>query len=372
MSLINKMLQDLDQRGAADTAHLPPDIRAAALAERRVPRRQVVIGASALTLCAAVAAFIWIKRPVTAVPPAVGAAPVLAPVVVPPPAPAAAGASTQDAPQAGHPVTDTPAAAPLAAAPAVKVPDAAVAAAAAATSPVFGTASPAAARPSAAGKPRMAPVPAGLPAPAQPMAARDLPAPAAGRQQTVGQRAENFYRQALASLDEGRVSAAYTAFDQALALNPRHDAARQSLVSLLIEDGRGDEAMQQLQQGLAADPGQTALAMLLARMQIERGTSGVETLLRTLPAATGNADYHAFLAGALQRDGRHKEAVDQYAAALRVTPEQGVWLMGMGISLQADKRDRDAAEAFRRAKASGMLTPALDAFVERKLLQLAQ
>lgn len=359
MSLINKMLQDLDARGSTAGADLPPDIRAAAVSERRLPRKQVIIAASVLTVGAAVAAVIWLKRPVTPAP----AAPVVvlaapAPVSVTVPAPVTA------------PVTAAPAAPAVTAAPA-NAPG--KPAGPAETSTVFEE-EPVRAAPVAA-KPRNS-VPA-QPAPPRVTAPRSLPPPvpavaSGGREQTVAQRSENFYRQALSALDEGRVSAAYTAFDQALALNPRHDAARQSLVSLLIEDGRSDEAMQQLQQGLAADPGQSALAMLLARMQIERGTSGVATLLRTLPAATGNADYHAFLAGALQRDGRHKEAVEQYAAALRITPEHGVWLMGMGISLQAEKRERDAAEAFRRAKASGMLTPALDTFVERKLQQLAQ
>ena len=128
--------------------------------------------------------------------------------------------------------------------------------------------------------------------------------------------------------------------------------------------------MRELEQGLATDPAQPSLAMLLARMQIERGTSGVATLLRTLPSANGNADYHAFLAGALQREQRHKEAVVQYVAALRGAPDNGVWLMGLGISLQAEKRNGEALDAFQRAKASGVLTAPLMSFVERKIQQL--
>ncbi len=89
-----------------------------------------------------------------------------------------------------------------------------------------------------------------------------------------------------------------------------------------------------------------------------------------MPAAQGNAEYHAFLAGALQRENRHREAVEQYQAALRRTPEQGVWLMGLGISLQAEKRDADALAAFQKAKSSGMLTPALMSFVQGRIQQL--
>lgn len=205
-----------------------------------------------------------------------------------------------------------------------------------------------------------------------PAAARNSNNPViGGRDMTPSQRSEAHYRTALDALEEGRMPAAFAALDQALKLNPRHDAARQSLVALLIEAGRSDEAMQQLEQGLALDPAQPAMAMLLARMQIERGNSGVTTLLRTLPSAGGNADYHAFLAGALQRESRHREAAEQYGAALRTSPEHGIWLMGLGISLQAEKRDREALAAFERAKASGTLTPPLLTFVERKVQQLA-
>jgi MSHA biogenesis protein MshN len=91
-----------------------------------------------------------------------------------------------------------------------------------------------------------------------------------------------------------------------------------------------------------------------------------------LPAAQGNGEYLAFLAGALQREGRHREAVEQYSAALRTLPEQGVWLMGLGISLQAEKRNAEALAAFQRSRATGMLTPQLLTFVERKIMGLGQ
>jgi MSHA biogenesis protein MshN len=112
--------------------------------------------------------------------------------------------------------------------------------------------------------------------------------------------------------------------------------------------------------------------MLLARLQIEHGESGIETLARTLPYAAGNGEYQALLAGALQRQQRHREAAEQYQAALRTQPQNPVWWMGLGISLQAEKRNAEALDAFRKAKASGTLSPELQGFVERKLGQLGR
>jgi MSHA biogenesis protein MshN len=189
-------------------------------------------------------------------------------------------------------------------------------------------------------------------------------------QTTPQQRAESAYRKALAALPEGRVNEAITELTQAVQIDPYHDAARQTLVGLLIEAHRTDDAIRHLQLGLTLQPRQPAMAMLMARLQIERGGSGLDILMRTLPYATGNSEYHAFLAGVLQREQRHAEAAEQFQAALRNAPQNGVWWMGLGISLQTEKRAPEALAAFRKAKGAG-LSAELNAFVERKIGQLA-
>lgn len=331
MSLINKMLQDLDARGPQGKDPMQPEIKSVGRADPRLslPVIAAAVAGAALIGVAGVIGWRFLQRPAAA-PVVAGPAPIVAAPVAPP-----------------APVASAPVSAPL---PVAAAPTEAVA------------------------KPRVAaPARAEKPAPQIKMAAA-LPAPRPpGEPQAMRRRgAEDDYRRALAGLQDGRVAEAMAQLEEALRVDPRHEAARQTLVGLLVEERRTDEAMRLLQAGLALDVRQPALAMLLARLQIEGGGSGVETLQRTLPAAVGNADYHAFLAGALQRDQRHREAAEQYLAALRGAPENGVWLMGLGISLLADKRDADAAEAFQRARSSGNLPEALRGFVDRKLAQLGK
>ena len=192
------------------------------------------------------------------------------------------------------------------------------------------------------------------------------------KEMTPQQQAENTYRKAVAMVQQGRTKEAIDELTHALQLDPRHTAARQTLVGLLLEANRYSDAEHALQQGLVIAPEQPDLVMILARLQVERGDihGGLASLERTLPYASENADYQAFLAALLQREGRHREASAHYLLALRNAPQTGVWLMGLGISLQAENRLPEAREAFNRARTSNTLSPELQVFVEQRLKQL--
>jgi MSHA biogenesis protein MshN len=397
MSLINKMLQDLDARGTPPGESFPSNIKPVA-PERRGPS-PAVIGAALAAACAvlALAWFGWSRlhtpqptnSPAAAVaqpaPAPIKAAGMSSTITVTPvnsaPSAMPAGAQARPAPVVS-PAQEAPAAPsprqvqrtpsqPREQAPAARL----AAKQAAKQAYVVPAKSVAPAEPDSeeareARRAMMAELEARQARKAAASAAKARPA-AAGRQENTAQRAEGEYRRALASLQEGRMIETIAALELALRIDPGHEAARQTLVGLLIEQKRPDEAVRQLQLGLTQDPRQPALAMLLARLQIERGGSGLETLMRTLPYVGGNPDYHAFLAGALQRQQRHREAAAEYQAALRGMPANGVWWMGLGISLQAEKRNAEALDAFQRAKGSGTLSQELLAFVERRLQQLA-
>lgn len=382
MSLINKMLQDLDARGtpAGGEAAYSSQVKPVAAGRGGPPPRLVAIGAGGALAVAALAWFGWQQlhraRPATVsmVPSPVAAKPAAAPppaaLAQVPAAHAVAAAAPASSLVMGQDV------APM-------EPDGAEARATRrALAALLATrqGSPAAA-PKPAKQDKETAAPKGRHAAAAPsrkdagpaVAKATKHAPSAeGRQETPAQRAENAYRRGLASLQEGRMGETVAALEEALRIEPGHEAARQTLVGLLVEAGRGDEAMRQAQAGLVREPRQPALAMLLARLQIERGGSGIDVLMRTLPYAGNDADYHGFLAGALQRQQRHREAAEQYLLAVRAVPANGVWWMGLGMSLQAEKRNAEALEAFQKARASGTLSPDLAGFVERRIQQLGR
>jgi len=192
------------------------------------------------------------------------------------------------------------------------------------------------------------------------------------RQPTTRELAENEFRKSTALLHQGRLAESQEGFEAALKLYPAYHGARQALVGLLLEAKKLPEAEGVLQEGLALDPTQIGFAMTLARLQIDRGDAAlaVATLKKGLDYAQGSADYIAFLAALLQRQGRHDEAIDQFQSALRSRPATGLWWLGLGISLQAANRTVEAQDAYRRAQSANSLSPELAAFAEQRLRQL--
>lgn len=192
---------------------------------------------------------------------------------------------------------------------------------------------------------------------------------------TPRERAESEFRRAMSQVNQGRMAEGMEGLRATLAADSAYELARQTLVALLLEAKRTDEAAGLLQAGLAINPANIGYAMLLARIHVERGDPGSALALlqkfeTTAKSSAASAEYHAFVAALYQRLGRHIEAVEQYQGALRLAPGTGAWWVGLGISQEALSRPKDATDSFHRAKGTGNLNAALVAYVERRLQQL--
>jgi MSHA biogenesis protein MshN len=400
MSLINQLLKDLEGRHAAGAEIKGIAPQARSLPERdskpMLPAMLALLGV--LVIAAALGAYFWLQRaapttgePLAATPPvAVPDRPPAAPVED---SPAMVGDALlapvfqlsdelSFAPE--PPVARSPEPAPKPERATVKP---------ARREPGAGSRPPPDATPApdrgAAATPRAAPAePASAavaaPPPAAPspepveevVIAPDLPGPPIDKQTrnlTAYERAENEFRNGAARLRQGRLLDAEAAFRGALREDRSHAAARQALVGLLIDSRRNEDAEQVLREALAINPRQPRHAMLLARLELDRGDAAAA--VRTLDAVKSfvgvDAEFYAFQAAALQRAGRHADAAEVYRSALAVSPGNAVWLMGLGISLRAIDQRAEAREAFRRAAESRTLTPELQSYVESQYQDLA-
>lgn len=192
------------------------------------------------------------------------------------------------------------------------------------------------------------------------------------RDRSPADRAEVHFRRAAQMLERARVADAEDALLAALAENPAHQAARQTLVALYIELRRIDDARRHLREGLAFHPGYAPFTVALARIHVDGGdfAAALTVLEQAAGAGRGNPDFHALHGAVLQQLGRHGPAADAYRLALASTPQSGAAWVGLGISLEAQGNRPEAAEAFRRGVASGTLAAEVRAYAEQRVRRL--
>lgn len=192
------------------------------------------------------------------------------------------------------------------------------------------------------------------------------------RPYTTEEQAENTYQQALRFNAQGNAVEAERQLKALLLSQPKHVKARELLVGIHLANGRITEAQDALAQGMAQVPAHLAFRYQLARLHLERGEEARAVSLLEEARAQGSRDPElpAFLAALYQRTGRHADAVKNYQAALAAKPQEGRWWMGLGISLEAQQDSGAARDAYRRALDTGRLTANLARYAEDRLKAL--
>lgn len=413
MSLINKMLLDLEARKDAPSVQgakvVLDDLRPIMGARASRPRGPMVLAGLAMVTVVLGGVWYWqntifdgvtpplaaqapippisIAKPNEIAPvtsPTIAAQPVVAPPTAvvaatgpsPIPLPAAPATSASSVSLATAPPvreTNTPAAAAVSAPPSVI----------AAAPPAVITPKPAPPLASVETKPKSKraalPVPAARVAPAAPIAPNDAAESATPAQidkkpriVSPAEQADQYYRNAVNELKQRRAHTAEADLRAALQHQPSHLKARELAVALMVERGRATEAVTILQQGLQVAPNHGPFAHWLARIYADQAqdAKAVAVLEAAREQSAGDADIAGLLAALYQRGARHGDAIISYRAALAVKPSEARWWTGLGISLEAERQWRDAAQAYGRARATGTLTPALARYIDERLQSL--
>lgn len=383
MSVINKMLRDLDHRQAAQvpvggqsavsttvqpavhhgTASVPYAPFGAAASARAHARRWIWLGALLAVVAVALGGAYWVQNggilPTAAV---ITPAPV-APPVVAVSAPVAAPAIAAASPAASEPVTEP------------TVPDA-VAAHAAPGAMVLRMETSLSARKALDALLSSTPAPAPTPAPV----AASAPAIATQAPERTKTRAV-----ASAPVPAPAPVAAATAVasrESAPVLQRQQQAGVDAVAQAqnLWNTGSRDAAMDLMQQSIAvaeraakvagasgANPVLLPLVREMARMQLAEARYGAvwEMLTRLEPQLGNQPDLWAIRANAAQRLGRHPDSVHAYMMALQSRPDEQRWLLGTAVSLAALGQTTSAAEMAEKARAVGPVSKDILAYLRQ-------
>lgn len=359
MSVINKMLRDLDQRQApaapantllrGDTASVPPPPRM----RRRSPALR---WATALLPLAAVLAggFVWwsFQSPPVPAPVPIAAAlpsPLPQPIPVPPVVPAAE----------------------------IPAPSVAVAASAAPASVVAPVHAGSASTPLSVGlrmDATLSPPPVALPA--QPTAAASA---ALAAKVPATSAAPVVSASPVAPLAPPPAKALPSTADGASLAARQQQAGREALAQAqtLWASGARDSALSTLHEAVAAaerNPQSMAASVLapmareLARMELAEGRPAAawDLLVRLEPLLADQPELWALRANAAQRLGRHQDSVQAYSTALQSRPGEQRWLLGAAVSLAALGQTTAAAEMADKARVVGPVSREVLAYLRQQ------
>jgi len=152
--------------------------------------------------------------------------------------------------------------------------------------------------------------------------------------------------------------------DPVVTAQRQQNATREVLAQAqaLYSSGSADAAIQLLQDTLhtaerATPPAPAAIQLQLvrelARMELAQGRAAavLELLGRSEPLMSAQPDLWAVRANAAQRLGRHQDALQFYATALQARPAEQRWLLGSAVSQAALGQLVAAADLAEKARA---------------------
>lgn len=167
-------------------------------------------------------------------------------------------------------------------------------------------------------------------------------------------RAQNpwgFYMLGLSSWKAGQLDQAQSAFEKALALDPRHVKSLVNLSRVLIEQHRPDEALERIDQAIALDSNAAESWRVLGRVQGERRhTDDAIGAYRTALAIDPEDPWSLNNMGlVLIRAGRYADALAPLARATQLDDSTPVFQNNLGVALERTGHFGAAAEAYRAA-----------------------
>ncbi len=138
-------------------------------------------------------------------------------------------------------------------------------------------------------------------------------------------------------------------------------------------EGSRAAAQATLREALAAAEStrdQRAIVLLgreIARLEVadNRPQAALDLLKRLESQLVADADALALRGNAEQRLGLHTDATEAYLAALRLRPGEGKWMLGAAISLAASGKLEEAQVWVDRARERDAITPTIGAYLKQ-------
>ncbi|QHJ12531.1 Beta-barrel assembly-enhancing protease [Paraglaciecola mesophila] len=183
----------------------------------------------------------------------------------------------------------------------------------------------------------------------------------AGLKQTINQ-----------ALRDGKTLIAISGLQKLLSTDPNNLRIRKKLASLLFAENRLQEAQALLTEGVASQPEQHDLRLMLARLfaQQDNPSKALSLLLEVSPSLVLHSDYYAYRGALAQQMENYAQAQQDYQKLVNAEPQQAKWWLGLGIAQDSSGDKTQALVSYQKADNEQQLTPQVIRFVRQRLNDL--
>lgn len=171
---------------------------------------------------------------------------------------------------------------------------------------------------------------------------------------------------------QGQLVKAMDYYAKALKFDPSLHESRKQLAALHYGQGELAQAAEVLAQGRLLYPQEFEFALLLARVQHAMGETDLALAsLAQIPDSHPLARQKWLAQTDLaQKQGQYSLVEQAYRKLLQQEPQQGKWWMGLAYALDSQQQFGPASQAYRTALSYSGLSSQATAFIEQRLQQL--
>ena len=186
---------------------------------------------------------------------------------------------------------------------------------------------------------------------------------------TPHEKAIDAYNQALIHINNDQMNGAKQALIKALTHEPTHHEARNMLVDLLLKEKLYSQAIELLNSGLHVSPEYIPFSEQLAHLWVDKKEyqKALNVLNKVQPPLHEYPDYYGFIAALYEQLGLFKGSEHWYRHLIDFNQNNGIWWLGLAVSLEHQKRFLESSQAYQQAKLTKSLSTDLVLYIDKHL-----
>lgn len=174
------------------------------------------------------------------------------------------------------------------------------------------------------------------------------------------------------SLANGDTDEALKNLYNLISLEPRNASAIKRLASLEFAQGNPVKAGLILKQGVKLLPKDSSIRLMQARLlfRANRNEEALEILLAHPQNVSTDDDLLSFRAALAEKQKDYVTSLADYASLLQRQPSNARWMLGLAISQDKQQMHKEALISYKKVKSSNQLSAQVVSFVDGRLAAL--